>query len=86
MYVKDKVFCPTFFQKSWWSLRCCCVLELRCYCGRTITEHHRLKRESVAYVKEKVFGQAFFKKLVGLDKVQDLYLLVTPFLFFSYNV
>ena len=61
-YVKGKVFCPTFFQKSWWSLRCCCVLELRCYCGRTITEHHRLKGESVVYVKDKVFCPTFFQK------------------------
>ena len=56
------------------------MLELRCYCGRTITEHHRLKRESVAYVKEKVFGQAFFKKLVGLDEVQGSNLLASVFL------
>ncbi len=33
-------------------------------------EHHTLKIHSVPYVKDKVFGQAFFKKLAGLGRAQ----------------
>ena len=54
--VSKELLCKTSF--------CCRMLYLSsCFSGTT-TEHHRLKICFVPYAENKVFGQAFFKKLV----------------------